>query len=81
VNNTIPNPYTTKPAKYLLADIFSPFFVIREDYRAKRMPRMVSRSPPPNAAIPGRFKIPASGSIAPVGAAVALAVAVAVTAA
>jgi len=45
------------------------------------MPRMVSRSPPPNAAIPGRFKIPASGSIAPVGAAVALAVAVAVTAA
>ena len=45
------------------------------------MPRMVSRSPPPNAAIPGRFKIPASGSTAPVGAAVALAVAVAVTAA
>ena len=42
---------------------------------------MVSRSPPPNAAIPGRFKIPASGNTAPVGAAVALAVAVAVTAA
>ena len=73
----IPNPYTTKPAKYLLADIFSLFFVIRKDYRAKRMPRMVSSSPPPNAAIPGRFKIPASGSIAPVGAAVAPAVAAA----
>lgn len=34
------------------------------------MPRIVSSSPPPNAAIPGRFKIPVSGSIAPVGAAV-----------
>lgn len=41
----------------------------------------MSSKPPPKAAIPGRFKIPASGNIAPVGAAVALAVAVAVTAA
>lgn len=39
-------------------------------YRANKIPKIVSRSPPPKAAAPGRFKIPVSGSLAPVGAAV-----------
>ena len=40
---------------------------------------MVSSKPPPKAAAPGRFRIPVSGSCAPVGAAVAAAVPVAAT--